>query len=457
MTGISSRRAARLLGACVLFAASACSDPAMVRQPDAPAQAPITPSAQARERQKLDCVGNVRTLQVACEEAKPVDGVAARIIGKQDLFVRLASASPSYNSGTQIFSFTVTVQSLITLPMATTDGATRDNAGVQVFFEANPVALAPGFGTITVANATGQGTFTNTNQDYFQYGGQLGGVDQPELGADGILSPGETSSAKGWQLNMPNTVTTFSFSLVLSTETPAGDLVTIAPQIKKISPSPLIPGATVTITGKNFNATPGSNTVTFGGQTATVTGGTTQQLTVKVPCNTTGPVDVRVTQGGLRGAIFTGTMQVIQNTVGVGQSLVLTNPAAVGCSELTSAGGPARYVVAIFSASTSPNSNDPLQFSADVSDPSQISVVTRTPETGALARVSVPAGMRTSAQEQLADQKHAELMERNAEMYQTLRKRFGPAIARRVSAQPVQLDPALTRTFRVSNINVAGI
>jgi hypothetical protein len=133
----------------------------------------------------------------------------------------------AYDSATERLSFDVTVQDLTQLPFATLDGATRHPDGVQVFFPAAPT-VTEGSGSVAVANATGQGVFTASGQDYFQYGGSVGGVDQPELGADGILSSGEVSSPKQWQFSLPPAVETFTFTLYVATQTPPGPLVGVA-------------------------------------------------------------------------------------------------------------------------------------------------------------------------------------------------------------------------------------
>lgn len=67
-----------------------------------------------------------------------------------------------------------------------------------------------------------------------------------------------------------------------------------APTITGFSPTTASAGATVTITGTYFDATPANNTVTFSGNAAaTVTAATTTQLTVTVPSGAkTGPITV---------------------------------------------------------------------------------------------------------------------------------------------------------------------
>jgi len=461
------RRTLLRLAAAALPLLAACGErsgsPAAV--PDA--DVPLPRSTVAA----LSCTATVANPSVACEDLS-LSGVGsksgagprmnAHVLGGQGTFVRLTSASPGYNAGTQVYSFTVTVQDLATLALATADGATRHDNGVQVFFSAPPVATG-GSGTITVANATGQGAFTGANQDYFQYGGKVGGVDQPELGADGILSTAEVSSAKSWQLNIPNTVTTFSFVLYVSTEMPGASVVTAAPQVTGISPSPLVPGASATLTGYNFNATPGSNAVTIGGQAAAVTGGSGgTSLTVTVPCTSSGSVPVAVTTGGMKGATFNHPLQVTQRTVGVGQAVVLTNSAESQCNELTSAGGAARYVVAVFSASTSPTSNSPFALSADGEGESAPAApalrAPADPNAALVTQVSLDGAM-ASARQRAADDRHYALLEANRAAYERLHARFptrasmrGPRLNRDV----VNGDPPLTRSFRVSNINATA-
>jgi YD repeat-containing protein len=72
-------------------------------------------------------------------------------------------------------------------------------------------------------------------------------------------------------------------------------------------------GATVTIQGQNFSATPASDIVKFNGTAATVTAATTTGLTVTVPSGaTTGPISVTV---GSSTATTTTNFTVLQNPV----------------------------------------------------------------------------------------------------------------------------------------------
>lgn len=70
------------------------------------------------------------------------------------------------------------------------------------------------------------------------------------------------------------------------------------PSISSFSPFSGAPGATVTITGANFNATTGGNTVTFNSVAATVNSATTTQIVAVVPATaTSGPISVATTSG----------------------------------------------------------------------------------------------------------------------------------------------------------------
>jgi len=377
------------------------------------------------------------------------------MLGGQGVYVRLASSGLSYNSGTGLFSFNVTVQNLSSAALATTDGATRDTNGLRVFFNSGP-ATTVGTGTVDVLNATGQSAFTGSNQSYYQYGGQISGVDQSELGADGLLSTGEVSTAKNWQFNVPSSVTSFAFTVYVATEMAPGTPATAAPQITAVSPNPLVPGAPATITGTNFNAVAGNNAVLIGGTTASVSSGNSTQLTVTVPCVASGTKAVNVTTSGMRGADFGQPLTVTQRPLSAGQTLVLTTSSDSYCNELPAANAAARYVVAVFSASTSPASTSPFKLSGD---PSAASVssdrVPTAPTAPALdAALAVPSHQSVRSAE---GARHAALLEANAAEYTRLRARFGTRIERaRMSRMLTSSTPPLTRSFRVPNVSLSS-
>jgi hypothetical protein len=172
-------------------------------------------------------------------------------------------------------------------------------------------------------------------------------------------------------------------------------------------------------------------------------------------------VPIAVTTGGMKGASYNQPLQVTQRTVPVGQAVITTSASDSYCNELTSAGGAARYVVAVFSDNTSPSSNSPFQFSADnAAGPDAVAVrAPAGPDALVAPRLSLDQSMAL-AQQQAADDRHERLLEQNAEMYQSLRARFGTTSRQQhragLNRNVVQGDPPLTRTFRISNINATS-
>jgi hypothetical protein len=153
----------------------------------------------------LACTASRITGSVACSEpaaANPA-GSQAVIIGDQNTSVKLTSSNVSYDSGTGIFQFDVTVQNLMNEAIGTPDGTVADPDGIQVFFGGSP-KVTVGSGIITVANADGTGTFTSSHQPYYAY--------------HQILAKDAVSSARTWQLHMPPTVESFSFKVKIETD-----------------------------------------------------------------------------------------------------------------------------------------------------------------------------------------------------------------------------------------------
>ena len=254
------------------LALAACGD----RGPVSPATpAPTSPAAPV-VLAAVQCQASTAARTVSCAQgALPTSARGYVIVGGQGAYVQLTSSNVSYNGGTGIFSFDETVQNLIPQPMATTDGATADGAGVRVIFHSGPNVTA-GSGSVTVANATGTGTFTGTNQPYFAYAGG-------ELGADGILSQNETSAAKTWQLAVTGGVTTFSFVLYVVAEVPhPNGYVDVTPGADSV-----LAGATATLSATVRSAVGNplaGQTVTWGSDnTAVATVDASGQVTAVAP------------------------------------------------------------------------------------------------------------------------------------------------------------------------------
>ena len=250
-------------------------------------------------------------------------------------------------------------------------------------------------------------------------------------------------------------MTSFAFTVYVSTEMAPGAPATAAPQITVISPNPLVPGTSATITGSNFNSTFASNTVLIGGRAATVTAGNATQLTVTVPCTASGVRSISVATGGMRGADYLQTVSVTQHALGAGESFVLTTSSDSYCNELASANAAARYVVAVFSANTIPTANNPFQLSGDpVSAPASSAKIPAPP---AINSALVVPSQRAARSVEL--DRHAEILEKNATEYTRLRAAFGNASRAsraRLSRALPSGTPPLTRSFRVANITVSN-
>lgn len=182
-----------------VLAAGACSDGQPVAAPEA-----LAPTQPINAVQRFDCTASLQTATLRCRPAGAFAGEANGVlIGGQGQYVQLTSSNVSYNAGTEIFSFDVTVQNLMNEAIGTPDGVVADPQGIQVFFASGPTVTS-GTGVISVANADGVGTFTTANQPYFAY--------------NEILDANEVSGAKTWQLSMPSTVGTFTFTLLIETD-----------------------------------------------------------------------------------------------------------------------------------------------------------------------------------------------------------------------------------------------
>ncbi|HEX2207690.1 MAG TPA: IPT/TIG domain-containing protein [Longimicrobium sp.] len=436
-----ARRVRTALLVCGGALLGACADRG---QPTAPLTLPDTPDGGTL----LQCTASVSAGTLQCLGV-PQSGAQAsispgagpsldeRILGGQGWYVRLTSSGMAYAAG--VFSMNVTVQNLSNLPMATADGATRHADGLRVFLLDDPVGEV---GEVSVANATGKAFFTAAAQDYFQYGGSIGGTDQGELAADGVLSPGEVSSAKEWRFNVEPGTDSFRFFVYVRAETPAGAIQTVAPQVTSISPATLVPGATATLTGINFSATAANNTVRVGGVAATVTSASTEQLQITVPCVLSGTVGVQVTQAAMTGVPLAATLQAPQRTLDVGQAAILGAAPDVGCNELPATGDDARYLVAVYNTGSDPAIATGIQLAGDPAA-APAPVTSRGPSASLVPEPADP---------------HAELLEKNRVAGQQLQARFrnDPRMRPSFSVAADPVEPPLTRTIRVANINVGN-
>lgn len=183
-------RGRRPLALVLVAALAACADTlpvAPVAEPDA---------IPATALQAFDCLATLAG-SVSCRAATPSTGPASgMMVGGQGTYLSLSSSNASYDAGTEIFQFDVTVQNLMNEMFGTPDGTMLDPEGIMIFFYQMPTATT-GSGEVLVANADGTAFFTGADQPYFAY---------PVM-----LSTNEVSPAKTWQFSVPATVESFSF------------------------------------------------------------------------------------------------------------------------------------------------------------------------------------------------------------------------------------------------------
>jgi hypothetical protein len=147
----------------------------------------------------MQCTVDVRGAALSCTAPDPVltrqAVVANRLLGGQDVYIRLTNVGGSYDAGAELFEINVTVQNLLADPLGTSDGTTVN--GVRIFFPEPPYVTA-GTGEVTLQNDS-TGFITGPEQSYFVY--------------NEILDPYEISDPRPWRFNVPTTVTRFGFTV----------------------------------------------------------------------------------------------------------------------------------------------------------------------------------------------------------------------------------------------------
>lgn len=154
----------------------------------------------------LTCTVATRTASLHCNtlSASLPGGVSGALIGGQGTYLLLESSNVRYDAGSAIFAAEVTVRNFLTQTLGAIvedEAVSVDPEGIRVFFLDEP-QVTGGIGEVVVANPTGHGAFTSTDQAYFQY--------------DQALSPGQRSLPQEWQWQVPGTVEGFSFTVGVS-------------------------------------------------------------------------------------------------------------------------------------------------------------------------------------------------------------------------------------------------
>ncbi len=265
--------------------------------------------------------------------------------------------------------------------------------------------------------------------------------------ASGTVLPGRiiswqtTSSAIATISNtgLITAVATGAVSVIATSEDVTGVVPLIVlsdvPTIESITPATLIPGTVATIAVGGFDASTGATAVTIGGTVAAITGVSPTQLMVTVPCVLAGTVDVRLTNAAIAPIVRTQPLVTPSLVVPIGEAVIFGSGAASTCNELAPTGGPARYLMTVFSASTNQNQVSTFELVGTTPGAAASIVAAPTPLVELAPTTSSPADETIARHEQA----HFAMLERNRRDYAQLMARSRPSarVARRAFAAEV--------------------
>jgi hypothetical protein len=249
-----------------------------------------------------------------------------------------------------------------------------------------------------------------------------------------------------------------------------GDL--LIPEITAITPAILTPGVNATITGANFGALAGSNTVTIGGIAVEVATASETELMVTLPsfeafgCRPTGPVAVMVDVAGL-GATRPHPLRVARQLpaleVGAFQSIMTAGD--THCNELPLTGD--GYLVSIYNENTAPTAISAFRLRGEGS-PGVVVSPGPLSKAGAVASRSPVRSGRSGLSDPLGDARrearaHAALLEESRELVERLGPpRPGTAGARTdldppFAAAPGPLTEGTMLSLRIPDIDASSL
>lgn len=200
------------------LAAGACSDRSLTSSvPPAPPPASSNPSGMLRATVREDGTVLLESLDPSIKAGD--SALSEAIYGNQNVTAKVTSSAFSLvdNGTTKTWKFKLAIHNLMNYPIGSIDGAAVpwDTTGVSVFFASTPSVVSPAACgcTVAVLNTQGQANFTVPNQMYYWYENRLAAKGQP--GDSTTNNPVFTFTA-------PSRVTSFRFSILLSTPWPRG-------------------------------------------------------------------------------------------------------------------------------------------------------------------------------------------------------------------------------------------
>ena len=196
---------------CLLLAL-ACQD---VERVSAPIRTPAGAQAGAGPTLMLAlrCTLSRSASTVSCAPASShAPGVSANVIlSATGTYAQFVPFNLVKDTVKQIWSFDAFLHNFMQQSIGTLNGTTV--TGSKVFV--TDIEATQGTGTVSIINADGTGDFTAPNQKYFNY--------------NQIVAAGANSLAKLWKVSVPNTVTAVNMDILMSTDFPAEQTVTLVP------------------------------------------------------------------------------------------------------------------------------------------------------------------------------------------------------------------------------------
>jgi alpha-tubulin suppressor-like RCC1 family protein len=194
MRSVVLRSIRRALPAGLLALFAACTDQS------SPIHPPMAESRDEIEIQTLSCTANVRTGTASCVEEmdKGAETTPSIILNPAGRWVRLLTSNSSYAG--EVLTFDVVVQNLVPQTLGVARSGEYDGAGVRVFFAELPVVTS-GTGSVSV-NSAETGKLTRAGQLFYRYPQTLG--------------RGETSAPRQWSFNVPATVNSFRYRVLVA-------------------------------------------------------------------------------------------------------------------------------------------------------------------------------------------------------------------------------------------------
>lgn len=152
------------------------------------------------------------TISCAPALAARAAGVSANVIlGANGTYAQFVPFNLVKDTVKQMWSFDAFVHNLLQQSIGTLNGTTV--IGSKVFV--THIYATQGSGTASIISADGVGNITAPNQPYFRY--------------DQIVGPGSNSNVRLWEVSVPNSVTAVNMDILVTTDFPAEQTVTLLP------------------------------------------------------------------------------------------------------------------------------------------------------------------------------------------------------------------------------------